>query len=220
MSVTPENNESSMSNSKNLKESSQLHVNKSAIMDLPETLSDDSIIDLTQLPDDPINKSNTHTKQKDNLNSRNQFSCDICQKVFLYPSQLKEHRMIHTGEKPYQCEICSKAYVNASKLKYHMIVHTDRQYKCTICEKEFLYENHLDRHIRTHTGEKPYECNDCGKTFARQDTLTDHYRSHTGEKPYGCEYCYKSYRRNFDLKKHKLKYHPHAKPHQARKMYI
>ena len=45
--------------------------------------------------------------------------CDVCEKVFRYPSNLAIHMRIHTDEKPYECDVCEKAFRQLSNLKRH-----------------------------------------------------------------------------------------------------
>ena len=60
--------------------------------------------------------------------------CDQCQMKFKYSSNLKDHKRIHSGLKPF---------------------------KCDQCEKKFTQSQHLKTHKRIHTKEKPYECDKC-----------------------------------------------------------
>jgi hypothetical protein len=46
--------------------------------------------------------------------------CDVCEKVFRYPSYLAKHMRTHTKEKPYKCDVCEKRYRYAQSLRYHM----------------------------------------------------------------------------------------------------
>ena len=46
--------------------------------------------------------------------------CDVCEKVFRYPSYLARHMRTHTKEKPYKCDVCEKRYRYAQSLRYHM----------------------------------------------------------------------------------------------------
>ena len=49
--------------------------------------------------------------------------CDVCEKVFRYPSKLAEHMRTHTKEKPYECDVCDKAFRESQHLKRHKRTH-------------------------------------------------------------------------------------------------
>ena len=75
--------------------------------------------------------------------------CDVCEKVFRYPSKLAEHMRTHTNEKPYECDVCEKRFRNSSNLKTHMRIHTkEKPYECDVCEKRFTRSDTLKRHTR------------------------------------------------------------------------
>ena len=53
-----------------------------------------------------------------------QYICGACRKCFTNTSKLKQHMLIHTGDKPYTCNLCLKQFTKAGNLKTHMIIHT------------------------------------------------------------------------------------------------
>lgn len=44
------------------------------------------------------------------------FVCAICSKSFMGEDNLKQHMVIHSGEKPYVCDICQKAFARKATL--------------------------------------------------------------------------------------------------------
>ena len=76
--------------------------------------------------------------------------CDVCVKVFRYPSQLTRHMRTHTNEKPYECDVCWKCFSESGNLTKHMRIHTgEKPYECDVCWKCFRESGHLKRHKRT-----------------------------------------------------------------------
>ena len=95
-----------------------------------------------------------------------QTRCTICNKNLPSPSQLAQHLLIHTGEKPFECGTCGKCFRSSGDLRKHINLHTrEKRYECDICEKFYYDASALRRHKFVHTGEKSYECDTCGKLF-------------------------------------------------------
>ncbi len=78
--------------------------------------------------------------------------CDICGKGFGFKNKLHDHRLIHTGEKPYQCDKCDyraskKGNLDAHKIDKHGDFGGNKNYICAMCNKQFTTMGRVRRHM-------------------------------------------------------------------------
>ncbi|XP_026475410.1 zinc finger protein 260-like [Ctenocephalides felis] len=69
--------------------------------------------------------------------------CEICSKGFPDANKLRIHIRFHTE--------CGKRFLTSKHVKQHMVVHTgERKYKCEICGKGFTQSHVLRSHLKIH----------------------------------------------------------------------
>ncbi len=78
--------------------------------------------------------------------------CDICGKGFGFRNKLHDHRLIHTGEKPYQCDKCDyraskKGNLDAHKIDKHGDFGGNKNFICAMCNKQFTTMGRVRRHM-------------------------------------------------------------------------
>ncbi|XP_041782643.1 zinc finger protein 782-like [Anopheles merus] len=133
------------------------------------------------------------------------YVCPVCQRAFAQKGNLTYHLNQHTGHCPYRCEQCDKAFKDPQSLRSHKLTHTnERKFKCDVCEDTFKYRSSLVVHMRYHTQSKPFACSECESSFVNSSGLKKHLRTHTGERPYQCGECKKSFKSSHNLRLHKL----------------
>ncbi|XP_078453583.1 uncharacterized protein LOC144934148 isoform X1 [Lampetra fluviatilis] len=135
------------------------------------------------------------------------FSCDLCDKEFIYSCMLRQHCKVHRQRKLYQCEQCGKWLLSLEKLRDHVAYHGEaRPHHCSLCEKAYKVKNDLTQHVRMKhmeaaRGKPPLVqlCEFCGQAVK-------HYKSHkifcSGVKKFQCKFCLQAYSRLSELKRH------------------
>ncbi|KAK7071270.1 hypothetical protein SK128_016455 [Halocaridina rubra] len=128
---------------------------------------------------------------------------EIEKSAFNSKANLKQHFLIHSGEKPHVCSICQKSFAKKENLKKHSLLHMGN-HPCDICTKSFSSEEDLEKHRFIHSREKPFTCETCSKSFCTKQILKRHGLIHTAEKSYVCYICNESFSRKGALQKHSV----------------
>ncbi|XP_069068730.1 zinc finger protein 711 isoform X1 [Pleurodeles waltl] len=136
--------------------------------------------------------------------------CEVCDRGFHRPSELKKHSESHKGKKIHVCRHCDFVTSDPFVLSGHILsVHTkDLPYKCKTCKRGFRLHTELKKHMKTHSGRKVYQCQYCEYTTTDASGFKRHVISiHTKDYPHRCDYCKKGFRRPSEKNQHILRHH-------------
>ncbi|CAL8148601.1 unnamed protein product [Orchesella dallaii] len=108
--------------------------------------------------DEPSLKGHIEENHGESEESSNNVLCMICGRVLSSSWSLKQHGLIHSGEKPHKCQFCNKSFPLKSTLKLH------------------LFTKHL-------VGAGTWKCEQegCNRVFANQKYFRIHMRSEHGQ---------------------------------------
>ena len=85
------------------------------------------------------------------------YVCDLCGKGFGGRSSMMQHRILHTGEKPFACTSCDYRAAKKSNLEAHMEskhnIFRQKNFMCAICNKQFVTMGRVQRHMSEIHGE-------------------------------------------------------------------
>eukprot|EP00088_Acartia_fossae_P067187 TRINITY_DN8372_c0_g1_i7.p1 TRINITY_DN8372_c0_g1~~TRINITY_DN8372_c0_g1_i7.p1 ORF type:complete len:609 (+),score=96.12 TRINITY_DN8372_c0_g1_i7:161-1828(+) len=114
------------------------------------------------------------------------FSCDVCSIELKTKQSLRNHMLLHTGEKPYTCEVCGQSFTRTMQLNRHLVTHGQREkaFPCSECDMAFTSAALLSSHTRfKHRGEEKHKCGQCNKAYAMRKNLLTHIKAcHDQEK--------------------------------------
>uniref|UniRef100_A0A1B6L4S0 Protein krueppel n=1 Tax=Graphocephala atropunctata TaxID=36148 RepID=A0A1B6L4S0_9HEMI len=156
-------------------------------------------------------------------------TCEFCGRVLSTKATLREHIMIHTGEKPHQCLLCGKSFRHKANLVVHVNGHAVvSTYKCKKCNKAFTKKMDFEKHLKFHVDASgnPLVCKICNAVFKSQRTLYNHGQLHSRkgavrakkrndgplEPLHVCTVCNKVLSTKATLKEHMM-IHSGEKPH-------
>jgi len=145
--------------------------------------------------------------------SKYNFPCSKCDKVFYKKSNLTSHLLRHSDITPFVCGVngCGKGFKREKTLlKHFQLMHEGikDEFLCVHCGQQFMSQTGLRTHVSIHTGQdyikRNVKCDVCGKAFRCQADLKTHSVVHTKSKPYSCEWpnCGISFSQKASLKDH------------------
>ncbi|XP_074133999.1 zinc finger protein 711 isoform X5 [Sminthopsis crassicaudata] len=136
--------------------------------------------------------------------------CEVCEKGFHRPSELKKHGESHKSKKVHQCRHCDFKTCDPFVLSGHILsVHTrEPPLKCKKCKRGFRQQAELKKHMKTHSGRKIYQCQYCEYNTTDASGFKRHVISiHTKDYPHRCDYCKKGFRRPSEKNQHIMRHH-------------
>ncbi|XP_060566600.1 uncharacterized protein LOC132725478 [Ruditapes philippinarum] len=77
-----------------------------------------------------------------------EFICDICGKIYHKKATFAAHKLKHTGIRKFKCNICEKSFLYESNLQTHVLVHGEKKEECKVCGMKFTLPHHVRAHMQ------------------------------------------------------------------------
>lgn len=152
------------------------------------------------------------------------FSCDNCDKRFIWKGALRAHLNVNhqpeSERKDYVCTICQRKYQSAGSLSWHKKTSHSQEQQikiknlCEICSKTFSTQTSFKEHMLTHSADcekLQLQCKICGKWLKNQRCLKSHMMLHA-EVDHSCTICPYTTKKEHLLKNHILTKHTSDRP--------
>lgn len=100
----------------------------------PENLSCDTLSTL-HAPSEDVAPTCALLRKKLTIkgnDSNFKYACADCPKIFSCSSNLRKHRRVHTGERPFACKECGRTFACSSNLSRHALTH--HMTPCSRCQ--------------------------------------------------------------------------------------
>ena len=166
------------------------------------------------IPDPPTESSSHQSKKRKRPTPKDpgkyKHECDTCGERFTRSTTLREHKRIHTNERPFACSTCLKTFTRPKDRKRHQELHTRKnKFSCDLsfdgidgqCGRAFAREDGLVAHLRTERG---WHC--LQSIFSSEFLGMVAQRDARNENVFRCELtrlsCGAEFDRFVDLKKH------------------
>jgi hypothetical protein len=72
------------------------------------------------------------------------FTCEACGKSLHNPSNLRRHKFLHTGQRPFPCMECKNWFRSEEDRDNHQLTH---KHMCRVCGAEFVFRPSVKRHM-------------------------------------------------------------------------
>lgn len=140
-----------------------------------------------------VNRCDSMTKHIARVHSKGrvipEHQCEVCGKVFIEKTYLRNHMVSHNKERQYKCHVCGQDFHRQASLKRHTQGHSDsKQFSCTLCDYQTNRKNLIYRHVDMHKSGRAYSCVICKTQFFTQFAFRSHMFTHK-PTPNSCFIC-------------------------------
>jgi KRAB domain-containing zinc finger protein len=171
----------------------------------------------------------TNNKLNQNVNSKENYHCHYCPKIFKSKAKLVLHSRNHKFPKKYSCNQCSARFFKHAALRLHSLIcsktnvnnlncmdvpapqkqeqivtdvnNVENEYKCLECGKIFSNYKKIYNHKKVHEG-IIYRCVECPSTYKSISSLNYHSKTVHELLKFECHYCQSTFKAKFTLKRH------------------